>query len=82
MASWVNSQGITRGESDILIALPRNGYAALVIEHKAAGGTHKVTDKQQEYLDAHTATGNCATSTRGLEALKAAVSAYIQEAGQ
>ena len=77
MVNHIRSQGITVGESDILIALGRGGWNALVIEHKAADGKHKVTPEQQAYLDAHAREGNCALSTRGIESLKAAVMAYM-----
>jgi hypothetical protein len=82
MAAIRNAQvkglGGVVGEADIAILLPRGGYGCLVVEHKRAGGAHKVTPAQQYYLNQHAATGNCAASTRGLEALKAAVSAYIE----
>jgi hypothetical protein len=77
-AAHQKAMGVITGEADIAILLPRGGYGCLVVEHKRAGGAHKVTPAQQYYLNQHTATGNCAASTRGLEALKAAVSAYIE----
>jgi len=70
-------QGAVDGESDIAILLKRGDFGSLLIEHKAADGNHKVSDDQQAYLDAHNDTGNCAISTRGLEPLKAAVTAYM-----
>jgi hypothetical protein len=77
MMNYIRSMGIEMGESDLLIALPRGDYHALVIEHKKAGGSHNVSSKQRAYLDRHTATGALAVSTRGLGALQAVTEAYI-----
>ena len=79
MAAWVKSQGITAGESDIVIALKRGEFGSLVIEHKAADSTHKLSDEQITYLDLHNKSGNCAVMTRGIEPLKGAVIAYINQ---
>lgn len=77
MVNHIKSQGSVDGEADIAILLPRNGHGALVIEHKGAGQSHPLSSEQQAYLDYHNAHGNCAISTRGLDALKAAVVAYM-----
>lgn len=78
MMSQAKGQGAVRGEADIVILLPRKTYGALVIEHKAAGGAHKLSDDQDAYLYYHNYIGNLAVSTRGIEALKAAVMAYME----
>ena len=79
MVNHVRSQGVIKGESDLAILLPRQGYGSLLLEHKAEGAAHTVTPEQQDYLDHHNAIGNCAVSTRGIEAAKAAIIAYIGE---
>ena len=71
-------QGAVVGESDIAIVLPRGKFGALLIEHKAGEGTHKVTEAQQAYIDYHNANGNCACSTKGIEAAKAAIRIYME----
>ncbi len=75
----MRAQGLVEGESDIAILLPRQGYGCLLVEHKAAGGTHKITPDQQNYLDYHTDQGNCAVSTKGVEAAKGAIRTYMKE---
>ena len=77
--SKITAEGGVTGEADIALLLPKGGYGALLIEHKGAKQAHKLTDKQQEYLDYHNSIGNLAVSTRGLEALKAAVLAYMEQ---
>jgi hypothetical protein len=82
----IKAQGGVTGEADIAILLPREGqdgkiYGSLLIEHKSASGTHKVTPAQQEYMDFHNdpEINNIATSTRGVDAAIAAILAYIQD---
>lgn len=73
------SMGVVKGEADIAILLPKGGYGCLLIEHKGAKQAHKLTESQQAYIDYHNSIGNLAVSTRGLEALKAAVIAYMEQ---
>jgi hypothetical protein len=79
------SQGAVVGEADIAIILPRQGehgkiYGCLLIEHKAAGSSHKISDEQQDYMDFHNeVAGNIAISTRGVPMAIAAIIAYIQD---
>ena len=73
------AQGLVLGESDLAILLPRGGFGSLLIEHKADGSGHNVSDIQQDYLDYHNdIAGNCAVSTKGLPALMAAILAYMR----
>ena len=74
----MKAQGADAGDLDFALMLPKGGYGGLLIEHKKADGTHKVTDEQQEQIDFHNAIGNCAVSTRGVEAFKAAIVAYLE----
>ncbi len=76
--SIMKQQGCTKGEPDFALLLPKGGFGSLVIEHKAEGQPHKVTEEQQEHLDYHESIGNCAVSTRGTEAFKAAIVAYLE----
>lgn len=77
LAKHVRSQGVVAGESDIAILLKRGVYGALLIEHKADGSAHKATPDQERYIEYHNAIGNCAIITRGVEAAKAAITAYM-----
>lgn len=77
MVNQMRAQGMIDGEADIVLALPKGGYGALVLEHKAQGGNHKVQNNQQEYLDYHNGIGNCAVATTGVEAAKAAILTYM-----
>jgi len=78
MVNHIRGQGIHPGEADLLIALPRGGYGSLVIEHKAYGSAHKATAEQIQYIERHNKAGNCGCITRGVEAAKAAIVAYME----
>jgi len=73
----MKSQGVQKGETDIAILIPKGSYGSLLIEHKGEGMSREVTEDQREHLDYHNSVGNCAISTRGLEALKAAIDVYM-----
>ena len=78
-SALIKAMGGVTGESDIAILLPRGGtYGSLLIEHKAAGGAHKATPAQIDYIDYHNGIGNMAVITRGVEAAKAAIRQYIE----
>lgn len=77
MINHIKSLGVVGGESDILLALPKGGYGSLVLEHKGADQSHKVSEKQQEYLDYHTGIGNLSISTRGIDEFKSAILDYL-----
>lgn len=79
MWNKMRSLGVQKSEADIAIMIPKGGYGGFLSEHKAAGQPHKLSEEQQAYLDYHNSIGNCAVSTRGLEALKAATIAYMGE---
>ena len=79
MVNHVRSQGIVEGESDIALLLPRGGFGALLIEHKADGSKHTTSEAQLEYIRHHNAIGNCAVVTRGVEFAKAAIQQYMGE---
>ena len=71
------AQGLVIGEADIAILLPRGDYGCLLIEHKADGSGHKLSEAQKDYLEYHNKNGNCAVSTRGVDALQAAIITYM-----
>ena len=71
------AMGAVPGESDIAILLPRGGHGAFLMEYKKDGGSYKATPRQVEYIDYHNSIGNCACVTRGIEAAKAAIVAYM-----
>ena len=77
MISQMKSQGMVIGEADIAILIPKSPYGCLLLEHKASDSAHKLTDDQVKYLDYHNSIGNCAVSTRGVEAAKAAITTYM-----
>jgi hypothetical protein len=77
MVNHIRSQGIHPGEADILIAIQRGGYGSLVIEHKAEGSAYRATPEQLQYIDRHNQVHNCAVVTRGVDAAKAAIIAYM-----
>ena len=79
MWNYMRSMGVQKDEPDIVLLLPKGGYTYFVDEHKAAEQPHKLTEGQQDHLDYHTGLGALAVSTRGLEALKAAVMAYMEQ---
>lgn len=71
--------GASKGDPDIAILLPKGGFGCFVAEHKAADKPRDLTKEQAEQLDYHRAIGNCAVSTRGEEALKAAIITYMEQ---
>jgi len=73
----IKAQGGVKGEADIAILLPRHGFGCLLIEHKAAGSSHKATIEQLEYVTYHNENGNLAVVTRGVEAAVAAINTYL-----
>lgn len=77
MISQMKSQGMVVGEADIAILIPKSPYGCLLLEHKASDSAHKLSIEQAEYLDYHNSIGNCAVSTRGVEAAKAAITTYM-----
>lgn len=81
--SWLwnimQSLGAQKHEADIALMLPMGKYHGLIVEHKGADMRHELSGAQQAYLDYHNEIGNLAMSTRGLEALKAAVKGYLEQ---
>lgn len=73
----MRSQGVINGEADIAILLPRNGFGALLIEHKSGKGSHKTTPAQLEYIEYHNTIGNCACITKGVDMAKKAIEQYM-----
>lgn len=78
MVNHVRSQGVVKGEADIVIALPRPPFGALVIEHKAGDGYHPTSPEQLGYIQYHNAIGNCAVVTKGVDMAKAAIRQYME----
>lgn len=70
--------GASTGDADFAILLPKGGYGCFLAEHKAADSSHKLTPAQIEYIEYHNRIGNCAVSTRGTDALKAAIESYME----
>ena len=78
LINQAKAQGLVIGEADIAILLPRGGYGCLLIEHKAEDSAHNLSGAQVDYLEYHNGHGNCAVSTRGVDALKAVISQYME----
>lgn len=78
MKNHVRSLGVEDSEADILIALKRGEFGALVLEHKKAGAKRGATDGQLEYVGYHNAVGNCACVTVGVDMAKAAIKQYME----
>ena len=76
--SIMKGQGCSKGEPDFALLLPKGGFGCLVVEHKGEGMEHKLSTEQIEHLEYHEGIGNCAVSTRGVEAFKAAIVAYLE----
>lgn len=74
----MKSQGSQKSEADIIFALPKGGYGALVIEHKGEDMSRTLDDDQIAYLEYHQGIGNYAVSTRGLSELKEATVKYLE----
>lgn len=78
MIKQMRAQGMVEGESDIAILIPKPPHGCLILEHKASDSAHKLTEDQGRYLEYHESIGNCATTTRGIEAAKAAITTYME----
>lgn len=77
--NFMKSQGADPDDVDIVILVPKGEYFGLVIEHKGADQGHTLTEGQQAQLDYFAGLGYCAISTRGTEALKAAIRTYFEQ---
>lgn len=69
--------GVKRGVSDLMIAVPMNGYHGLFLELKEANG--KLSKEQKEFIERMTARGYKATWALGLENAKKVIVEYLQE---
>ncbi len=77
MISQMRAQGMVDGEADIAIMLPTEAYGGLIIEHKALGSKHDMTEGQRDYLQYHRDIGNQAFMTRGVEEAKEVIASYM-----
>ena len=77
----MQSQGFQKGESDLVICLPRGGFGSLIIEHKGADQARKLTAEQSEYLEYHRRIGNMAECTRGIEEAQRVIESYMSLEG-
>jgi hypothetical protein len=75
----MKAQGAGIGDPDFALLLPKGGYGCLLIEHKAIDQKHDLSAAQIEHIEYHTSIGNCAVSTRGIEAFKAAITTYLEQ---
>jgi hypothetical protein len=73
----IKSQGAVLGEADLVILLPRMGYGALVIEHKAENDKKGPSDEQLDYIGYHNMIGNKALVTKGVQKFKDAILEYM-----
>ena len=73
----IKSQGAVLGEADLVILLPRMGYGALVIEHKAENDKKGPSDEQLDYIGYHNMIGNKALITKGVQKFKDAILEYM-----
>ena len=78
MVNQMRAQGMIDGEADIAILLPRRDFGSLLLEHKAEDSPHRLSESQEKYLDYHNNVGNCAVSSRGIDAAKAAIITYME----
>jgi hypothetical protein len=73
----IKSQGAVLGEADLVILMPRMGYGALVIEHKAENDKKGPSDEQLDYIGYHNMIGNKALVTKGVQQFKDAILEYM-----
>lgn len=78
LTNHVRSQGVSKGEADLLIALKRGPYGSLVVEYKAGDGMYQPTQLQRDYISYHEEVGNCAVICRGVDVAKAAITQYME----
>ena len=79
MWNFMKALGADEEDLDLAILVPKGGYCGLIIEHKGEGQPHKLTEGQQAQIDYFNGIGYMAISTRGTEALWAAIVAYMGE---
>ena len=69
--------GVTKGVSDIFLAISLNGYHGLWIELKINNG--KVTNEQMEFIKRKNQRGYFAVAVWGLEATKEVIKCYLKD---
>ena len=76
-AKNLKDEGALSGAPDLLLLIPRHGYASLCIEMKKAGG--KWSDKQQAFCEAAKAFKNKYVVCYSFEEFKAVIEDYLEK---
>lgn len=74
-AAIMKQEGIVAGVSDMILLMPRRGYAALCIEFKTAKG--RQTDLQKSWQQTAEMVGNKYVIVRSLEQFIKEITAYL-----
>lgn len=77
MMNQIRAQGGVIGEADFVLLLPKGGYSALVIEHKAENDKKGPSDEQLDYIGYMNLIGNKALVTKGVQQFKDAILEYM-----
>jgi len=78
MINQFKSQGMVKGEADVLFCVPNANYSGLFVEMKAEGG--RATQDQEDYIVVMRVLGYAACVIEGAEAAKKMIAAYMETA--
>lgn len=73
----MKSEGVRRGVADLILLIPRHGYASLCIEMKTAKG--RQSQSQQEFQAMAEAMGNKYVVCRSFDQFKQLIEEYLKE---
>lgn len=74
-AAIMKGEGMTEGVADLLLALPRHGFAGLFIEMKTPVGS--LEPEQREFLEAMASVGYAVAMCRSLAEFEIVVNSYL-----
>lgn len=77
MINSLKAQGLTVGESDLAILIPRHTFHGLILEFKSTKGKHKLTQAQDEYLQYMSKQGYMSVCCKGLDSAKETIQSYM-----
>ena len=75
-AARLKAEGVRAGVTDLILLVPRNGFAALCIELKTKTG--KVSDKQRKWQESARNAGNKVVTCRDIEQFVNEVNEYLK----
>lgn len=75
-AARMKAEGVRAGVSDLILLLPRNGYAALCVELKTETG--RLTERQKEWQEAAREAGCKVVTCRSIDEFINRINEYLK----